>query len=792
MAQPAARKPRGNLPAELTSFVGRRRELAAIRSTLSDARLLTLTGAGGVGKTRLALRAGRELSRTLPDGVWLVELQELRNASLVPTVIMTALGVRDQSGRSAVSLLVDYLEDKELLLILDNCEHLLDTCSVVVGAILRGTPGIRVLATSRQPLNRDGEFVYPVPPLAVPEVTSATSIDQLRQFEAISLFCDRAAAASGQFELSAENHVTVVELCRQLDGMPLALELAAVRTRALGVEEIVTRLKDRFDLLVGGSRSAVPRQQTLRAAIDWSYDLLPPDEQALFRKLAVFAGDFDLEVVEAICSSTQPAHEAPVDLLSSLVEKSLVNRVGTNVRARFRLNETMQKYALERLYAAGEVDATRSKHLSWYSRLGVSADADSFSSRLLPLFDRLDAEASNIRVAFQYCIENEAQLDMGLDFAASLHFWWAARSFTEAIGTLQSLLGAGKAGDRPRARTLFVLGNIYMSANHQLPAWSVLEEALLGLVVVLSLVGTGYESVAKAADVRAYPPPGRMIDVGGYSLHINCVGTGTPTVVIEAGWGDSSVSWSSWVQPEVARTTRVCTYDRAGMGYSEPGPLPRTAERFAQELHTLLSGAGVAGPYVLVGHSSGGLPVRVFAHRYVAEVAGVVLIESMSPSGAKPSASATPAQSDSHSIADLAITVPARTGVLRLLAGPLQLNAGLAPEVANAYTAVSVTARYLQTWLDEGKGMPESLAQAGVVKSLGALPLIVLSSGLKVSEDQDWQRMQTELLELSSSSQQLFADNSGHNIQIDQPEAAVGAIERMVEQTRQQASLAAR
>jgi predicted ATPase/DNA-binding CsgD family transcriptional regulator len=478
MAQSAARTSRGNLPAELTSFVGRRRELAAIRSTLSDARLLTLTGAGGVGKTRLALHAGRELSRTLPDGVWFVELQELRNASLLPTAIMTALGVRDQSDRSPISLVVDYLAEKELLLILDNCEHLLDSCSVVVSAILHGTPGIRVLATSREPLNSDGEFVYPVPPLAVPEANSATSIDQLGQFEAVALFCDRASAASGKFELSAENYAAVVQLCRQLDGMPLALELAAVRTRALGVEEIVNRLKHRLDLLTGGTRSGVPRQQTLRAAIDWSYDLLTPSEQALFRKLAVFAGHFDLEAVEAIWTTTPHAHEAPIDILSSLVEKSLVNRVGTDVRARFRLNETMQQYALERLQDADELEATQSKHLRWYSELGVSAEADSFSSRLLPLFDRLDAEASNIRAALQYCIENNAQLDTGLDLAASLHFWWAARSFTEAIGTLQSLLGAGAAGDRSRARALFVLGNIYLFANHLRGAASVLEEAL--------------------------------------------------------------------------------------------------------------------------------------------------------------------------------------------------------------------------------------------------------------------------------------------------------------------------
>ena len=478
MAQPDARTSRGNLPAELTSFVGRRRELAAIRSTLADARLLTLTGAGGVGKTRLALHAGRELSRTLPDGVWLVDLQEIRNASLVPTAIMTALGLRDQSSQSPVVLLVDYLAKKELLFILDNCEHLLDSCSVIVSAILHGTPAIRVLATSREPLNCEGEFVYPVPPLAVPEVDSAMSIDQLSQFEAVALFCDRATSASGQFELSPENHEAVVQLCRQLDGMPLAIELAAVRTRALGVGQIVNRLKDRFDLLKGGSRSGVRRQQTLRAAIDWSYDLLNPHEQGLFRKLAVFAGDFDVEAVEAICSTTSQANEEPIDLLTSLVEKSLVNRVGTDVRARFRLNETMQQYALERLEHAGELDATRSKHLRWYSRLGASAEADSFSSRLLPLFDRLDSEASNIGAALHYCMEKKAQLDAGLEFAASLHFWWAARSFTVAIGTLQSLLGAGDGTDRARAKTLFVLGNIYLFANQQRAASSVLEEAL--------------------------------------------------------------------------------------------------------------------------------------------------------------------------------------------------------------------------------------------------------------------------------------------------------------------------
>lgn len=307
-----------------------------------------------------------------------------------------------------------------------------------------------------------------------------------------------------------------------------------------------------------------------------------------------------------------------------------------------------------------------------------------------------------------------------------------------------------------------------------------------GFVLVgmgLLLAGAVYESVAEAADARAYPPPGQKVDVGGYRLHLFCVGEGSPTVVIETGWGDWSATWSSWVQPEAAKTTRVCTYDRAGMGWSEPGPLPRTAEHMAEELHVLLQRAGIPGPYVLVGHSAGGLTMRVFADRYAADVAGLVLIDSMSPRQSTqafpypPPLAAAPASGLSIS------TLPARIGLSRLLAGPLGLAAGLAPERANAYVAYSVTPRSVQTWLDEGQGMGESMAQAGAVTSLGALPLIVLSRGL--DPDPDWQAMQTELLQLSSQSQQLIADQSAHNVQIDQPEAATAAIVTMVEALRE-------
>lgn len=300
---------------------------------------------------------------------------------------------------------------------------------------------------------------------------------------------------------------------------------------------------------------------------------------------------------------------------------------------------------------------------------------------------------------------------------------------------------------------------------------------LLILLVVLAVIGAVYEPIAEAADLRAYPPPGQMVDVGGYRLHIHCTGSGSPTVVIDAGWMDWSLGWS-WVQPEVAKATRVCTYDRAGMGYSEAGPLPRTAEQFARELRLLLARAGVPGPYVLVGHSMGGLTVRVYAHDYPAEVAGVVLIESMSPAQATvaPAEVQPPPTSRAFSIPVLL----ARIGLLRLFAGPTE---DLPPEASKAFRALQVTPRSAQAMLDEGAGLPMSMVQAGVVKSLGNVPLLVLTRGR--DQQADWLAMQSQLLELSSRSQQMIADSSGHTVELDQPAAAVQAILAMVAQLRQ-------
>ena len=308
---------------------------------------------------------------------------------------------------------------------------------------------------------------------------------------------------------------------------------------------------------------------------------------------------------------------------------------------------------------------------------------------------------------------------------------------------------------------------------------------ILAVALALLLAGAIYEPLAEAADAKAYPPPGELVDVGGYRLHINCTGTGSPTVVIDAGLGDWSTSWGGYVQPEVAKTTRVCTYDRAGMGWSEAGPLPRDAAQFAKELHTLLQNAHIPGPYVMVGHSLGGLPVRVFAHEYSSEVAGVVLIESMSPKQFKQSPTEGQAQSESRSQPFSLQAALARFGVIRLL---VKLP-GIAPSVpANeeAYYPLYIRPQSFQTTTNESQGMPAAGAQAAAVKSFGDLPLIVLTA--RLNNNQGWQEWQTELLQLSSNSQHLFAENSGHNIQVEEPEAAVAAIIQMVHQVRETAA----
>ena len=304
-----------------------------------------------------------------------------------------------------------------------------------------------------------------------------------------------------------------------------------------------------------------------------------------------------------------------------------------------------------------------------------------------------------------------------------------------------------------------------------------------GLAVLLgiALIGYIYEPIAEAADAKAYPPPGQLVDVGGYRLHIHCTGSGSPTVVIDAGLGDWSTSWGETVQPGVAKTTQVCTYDRAGMGWSDAGPLPRDASQFARELHTLLQNAHVPGPYVLVGHSLGGLPVRVFVHEYPEEVAGVVLIELMNSARFNAASAEVLSQSRSQSQPFSFTAMLARLGIARLL---VKLP-WIAPRVSandDVYYARYIRTQSLQTTTNESQGMPASGAEAAAVQSFGDLPLIVLTA--RLNDDGSWQEWQKELLQLSSNSRQYFAENSGHTIQLDEPDAAVAAITEMVQQVR--------
>ena len=424
------------MPAETSSFVGRRYELAEARRRLSDARLVSLVGPGGVGKTRLAVRIATDLAHRFPDGAWLVELADVRDPALVETAVLTALDLRDQAAEPA-ALLRSYVRDKELLLVLDNCEHLLDATARLIDDVLRAGPGVRVIATSREPLSVSGEHVLPVPPLELPS-PHAESPAQTGRNDAVRLFVERAAAASGNFELTEANRAAIVEVCRRLDGLPLAIELAAVRTRALSPHQILDRLSDRFSLLTGGSRPALPRHQTLRTAIEWSYDLLTPAEQTMLMRLCVFAGRFTLDDVAAVCCSGDlPATQA-LDLLSSLLDKSLLGKDDAAGVACYRLHETMREYARVRLRESGDTDTVELRCADYYlSRCQQFAATGRY--RLVESLAWLDLEIDNIRAVLRTCLER-GDFPRAVGIATALIWYWITRATTEGVRWLDEVL----------------------------------------------------------------------------------------------------------------------------------------------------------------------------------------------------------------------------------------------------------------------------------------------------------------------------------------------------------------
>jgi predicted ATPase/class 3 adenylate cyclase len=432
-----------NLPRQLTTFIGRDREIAEAKRILGSARLLTLTGPGGVGKTRLAVEIAGDLLDHVDEGIWFIDLGKLTDPEFVVPAIASAIGVMPAPGQPILDTVIDHLHGKRVLLVLDNCEHLLEVAARTVDALLRSCGLIRFVATSREGLAIEGETVLPVPSLSVPDPETVTAGD-LPQFDAMRLFVERAMAAVPGFTITDRNAAAIAQICRRLDGVPLAIELAAARVRALPVEQIAARLDDRFRLLTGSSRISVPRHQTLRQTIDWSHDLLADDERAVLRRLAAFVGGCSLEAAEAVCVGPPVDAEAVFDLLSRLVDKSLLIAETEGEEARFRQLETIREYARDRLLESGEGNDTLRRHRDWFLAMVVRAEPQFFrGAESVDSLDRLTRDHDNLRAALQWSLDEPGEEREGLQLAAGLWRFWEIRGhLAEGRGWLERFLEA--------------------------------------------------------------------------------------------------------------------------------------------------------------------------------------------------------------------------------------------------------------------------------------------------------------------------------------------------------------
>ncbi|HET7736347.1 MAG TPA: LuxR C-terminal-related transcriptional regulator [Nocardioidaceae bacterium] len=435
----------GSLPASVDSFVGRRQELTEARRLASGTRLLTITGVGGVGKTRLALKLAADMRRVIADGVFLVELASLRDSGLLANTIASSLGLQEQTSRWQVGPLIEHIADRELLLVLDNCEHLADACAVLVDALMRECQQLRVIATSREPLRVAGESVLSLAPLPVPDPEAVPRSDALVQYDAVTLFLDRADAAQPGFSLTEQNHVVVARLCSRLEGLPLALELAAVRLRVLSVEEILARLDDRFAVLGSGARAGHDRQRTLRACIDWSFDLCSAQEQQLWARLSVFPGVFDLAAAEGVCVGDPIDRGDVLELVASLVEKSILQRERTTGDGGFRMLESLRQYGESRLLGSGEAAAVAVRHRDWYADLVAAAGREWISPTQSAWIARLHANHASLRAVLELCAEDPSSAVIGLRMASTLEPYWTVQGLlAEAEHWLDKLLAAAE------------------------------------------------------------------------------------------------------------------------------------------------------------------------------------------------------------------------------------------------------------------------------------------------------------------------------------------------------------
>lgn len=465
MARPRGGRPH-NLPLEITSFIGREREIAEVKRLLAGARLLTLTGVGGCGKTRLARQVAADLFEERAGGGWFVDLAALSEPALVPHAVAATLGIPEHAGRDPVELVVDRLRHKSLLLVLDNCEHLLGACARLVDTLLRACAGLCVFATSRESLGVPGEVIWRVPSLSTPNPTQLLPYRELMRYESICLFVERAASSRPGFRVTESNAGAVAQVCCRLEGLPLAIELAAARVTALTVEQIAARLDDRFRLLTEGSRTVLPHHQTLRAAMDWSYDLLSDPERVVLRRISVFAGGCALEAAEAVCSAEGVEMSSVLDLLTRLADKSLIIAETHAREARYLMLETIREYARSRLLESGEMAKARARHRDWYLQLAERANPRLRGPESRAWRDRLETEHDNLRAALEWSRTEDGGAEAALRLVAALRwFWFLQGHWNEAQRWFEAALA--RSGEAPASAVARCLASAAYYAYHQ-------------------------------------------------------------------------------------------------------------------------------------------------------------------------------------------------------------------------------------------------------------------------------------------------------------------------------------
>jgi predicted ATPase/class 3 adenylate cyclase len=466
-----------NLPRQLTTFIGREREIAEAKRLLAETHLLTITGPGGSGKTRLSLEIGARLLSEYPDGVWLVEFAHLADPARVPQVLATALSVREEADRPLLVTLVDHLRPKRVLLLLDNCEHLIDACAGLADTLLRGCPEVKILPSSREALGLTGEVVFRVPPLSLPDSRLVPALERLAEYEAVRLFVDRAIAVKPDFTLTDDTAAAVVQICRRLDGIPLAIELAAARVRTLSVQQITAHLDERFRLLTGGSRTALPRHQTLRGLIDWSYGLLSEAERELFRRVSVFVGGWTLEASVAVCAGVDVDRYDIVELLGRLVDKSLCLIDGEGSDPRYRLLETIRQYGFEKLAETSEGQVVRARHRDFYLGFAEDAEPRLQGPEQVAWLQRLEADHDNLRAALRWsldCDETEAALRLG----SALSLFWDTHGYVrEGREWLDELLAHARERPTSTVTARRALGKVLDAASRTRARWSEFPQA---------------------------------------------------------------------------------------------------------------------------------------------------------------------------------------------------------------------------------------------------------------------------------------------------------------------------